>query len=70
MSISNHDKLACVTRELRLRVRVYDRLISRGKMTATERDREIALMTAIVADYEALTAADEPDLFTEREERL
>jgi hypothetical protein len=44
-------KLHCVERELKFRLRVYERLVERGKMTKRQRDREIELMTAIVDDY-------------------
>ncbi len=58
--ITNQDKLTCVKRELQLRRRVYDRLVANGTMTPTTKEREIALMAAIVADYEALSQARLP----------
>jgi hypothetical protein len=65
--ITNQDKLACVERELAFRNRVYARLITRGKMSPNEARRETMLMEAIVEDYRALVAADEPEftLFVE-----
>jgi hypothetical protein len=59
--VSNRDKLACAERELAFRLRVYDRLVARGKMTTAEQAREIELMSAIVVDYRALASADEPE---------
>jgi hypothetical protein len=59
--ITNRDKLLCAERELAFRFRVYDRLVVRGKMSKQEQEREIELMSAIVEDYRALAAADEPE---------
>ena len=59
--VTNREKLECAERELKFRFRVYDRLVARGKMTKTEQAREIELMSAIVEDYRALAAADEPE---------
>jgi hypothetical protein len=59
--ITNKDKLHCVERELAFRLRVYIRLISRGKMTANQAQREIELMAAICEDYRAFASADEPE---------
>ena len=68
-TISNHDKLHCAERELKFRFRVYDRLIVRGKMTEAQKAREIELMSAIVEDYRALAADEEPDLWLDIETR-
>lgn len=51
-------KLQCIDRELRYRRRVYSDRVERGTMTGRQRDREIALMEAIRADYEALAARE------------
>ena len=61
MTITNRDKLACAERELAFRSRVYDRLVVRGKMSKTEQGRELELMAAIVEDYRAAVACDEPE---------
>ena len=37
------DKLACVARELAMRVRVYARLVASGKKTQSWADQEIGL---------------------------
>ena len=58
--VTNKDKLACAERELKFRFRVYDRLVVRGKMSRAEQEREIEVMSAIVADYRTLASADEP----------
>ena len=50
--------------------RVYDNgLIVRGKMTEAQKAREIELMSAIVEDYRALAADEEPDLWLDIETR-
>lgn len=45
------EKLACIRRELSMRLRVYPRWIDNGKMTAAKANDEIAVMRAIEADY-------------------
>jgi len=60
MTVTNSDKLACVERELAFRHRVYTRLVASGKMSKEKQDREIELMSAIVEDYRAAAASDEP----------
>lgn len=61
MSITRDQKRRCLERELRMRKRVYPSLIGRGKMTQQEADREISIMTAILADYPEAQA----DMFEE-----
>jgi hypothetical protein len=58
--ITNADKLKCAERELSYRIRVYARLIERGKMTPHQAEHEIAAMASIVADYQKLT--EQPQL--------
>ena len=54
MSFTVEEKLACATRELKMRRRVYARLASERKMSPEQCAHEIACMEAIVADYEEL----------------
>lgn len=61
MAVTNADKLACAERELAFRLRVYARLVVKGRMTRAEQEREIEVMSAIVEDYRALASADEPE---------
>jgi hypothetical protein len=56
--ITNADKLACVTRELKYRKYVYPRWIDLKRMTAGRGAHEIAAMEAIVADYQKLVDAE------------
>lgn len=45
-------KKEAAERELKLRIRVYPRRVDAGYMSQAEADRQIALMRAIVADYD------------------
>ncbi len=56
--ISDREKLACARRELAMRRRVYPRWVEAGRMTREEAEREIAVMDAIVADYELRVTPD------------
>ena len=67
--ITNREKLLCAERELAYRHRVYVRLVTRDKMTPNEARHEIVLMSAIVDDYRALVADEEPDLFADIQTR-
>lgn len=51
MTISNADKADCAEREVKQRQRVYARLVEAGRMRSETAAREIAVMTAIAADY-------------------
>jgi hypothetical protein len=63
--ITNRDKFECVVRELGYRYRVYGRLVARGSMSQAQRNHEIEVMEAIVADYRELVSVEQPDLFAE-----
>jgi len=51
--ITARDKLACVEREFKMRMRVYPRLVVEGKMSAGRAELETKVMESIVADYRA-----------------
>jgi hypothetical protein len=51
-TITIADKLACAERELALRQNVYPRWVEQNRMSAGRAAREIAVMQAIVRDYE------------------
>ena len=53
MSVSTEAKLACVERELKLRQKVYARLVETHKMSPDRAEHEIACMRAIMKDYES-----------------
>ena len=55
LAFSTEDKLACALREVRQRERVYTGLVRRGKMSRELAARELRLMRAIAADYQAQT---------------
>jgi len=59
---STTEKLACVERELRYRIRVYARLVAEQKMTERQAGREIAVMGAIVEDYRKVRDLEQPEL--------
>lgn len=66
MGFSTKDKLSCARRELEMRKMVYPRRVASGRMTSYQEAREIALMAAIVQDYERLVddeRSGQSDLF-------
>lgn len=60
--ISTKEKLACATRELRMRTDVYPRWVDQGKMKAAFAARQIEVMRAIVDDYLKMDQAESPPL--------
>jgi len=50
MTPSLDDKIVCLTRELRLRRRVYPNRVADGRMSAAEAERELLVMQAILSD--------------------
>ncbi len=66
MIITTQDKLNEIERELRMRQRVYPRMIEAGKLKPEDASRQITVLTTIAADYRALVAAipaDQGSLF-------
>jgi hypothetical protein len=62
------DQMACVTRELAMRRRVYPRFVSQGRMTVEEATREAWHMQAVLDTLRALTGqptATQPDMLAE-----
>lgn len=55
---TRREKRECALREVRMRREVYPNLISRGRMSRSDAEREIKLMEAIAEDYR------EADLFS------
>lgn len=51
--ITNADKLRELKREGHQRSRVYPRLIEQGRLTAEQAERQNAILSAIILDYEA-----------------
>jgi hypothetical protein len=51
--ITAQEKLDCARRELAMRRRVYPRWVENQRMSQKQSEKEIAIMEAIVADYEA-----------------
>ena len=48
--------IACIERELELRRRVYPKRIAAGAMSQAAADRQIALMSAVLANLQAQRA--------------
>jgi hypothetical protein len=63
--ITNAVKLAELKRERAMRHRVYPRFIDAGKMTRAEADCALAVLNAIILDYENLAEGErrQNDLF-------
>lgn len=59
MDISIQEQIKCVEREIAMRRRVYPRLVISGKMTAREKDKQIATMQAV---YNTLILAERTHL--------
>jgi hypothetical protein len=51
--VSKAEKIAALVREIDLRERVYSRYMAEGKMSQSRAEREIEIMRAILADYQA-----------------
>lgn len=51
-------KREAIARELAFRMRLYPRRVTDGSMSRTQADHEIAVMRAVLADYEALAAKE------------
>lgn len=50
--ITKADKIRCLKREVAMRERNYPRWVDNGKMKQHDADREIAVMKAVLHDYE------------------
>lgn len=53
------EQIACVKREITMRLRVYPRLIAAGKMTPTKADYEVGAMRAVLATLETVAATEQ-----------
>jgi hypothetical protein len=58
MTITIPDKLKELRREMQMRHRVYPRLIGNGKMTQADADRAVAILRAVIEDYEKIVEAE------------
>ena len=57
------EKIECLDREIRLRRRTYPSKVAHRRMTQAKADREIAILSEILREYENLLAQE--DLFAE-----
>lgn len=62
MAYTDADKHKEAKHEVKMRKRVYPRLVQDGRMSFSDAERGIEIMEAIAADYE------EPDLFGRNDE--
>ncbi len=53
VTITTGDKIRCLKREIAMRERNYPRWVESGKMKQHDADREVAVMKAVLHDYEA-----------------
>lgn len=60
---TNAEKAKEAKREVAQRKRVYQRLVTNGRMSGADMERKIKIMDEIAADYDALDAKDQPSLF-------
>jgi len=57
-SFSAQEKFLAADREVRQRIKVYARLMRRGRMTRERAEYETNIMRAIASDYHALTVKE------------
>jgi len=50
--VSLEDKIRCLEREIAYREKVYGRLVANGTMNPEKAYREVAIMQAILEDYQ------------------
>ncbi len=58
IQFSREAKRAAIEREIKMRRRVYPRWVDDKRMTQAQADEQIAVMVAILADYDAPTAGE------------
>lgn len=64
MKYSIDQKIGCVSREIRMRERVYSHQVLDGRMTQEKADSEIGIMAEILTELKAQKDASEgPGLF-------
>lgn len=52
LPVTRDEKRACIERELRFRRRVYARKVAAGTMKRDAMEKELRVMSAILADYD------------------
>lgn len=63
MDYTNDQKISSLSREVRMRKRVYSRQVLEGRMDKAKADEEIGIMSEILAEYQARRDAEQPSLF-------
>lgn len=56
---TNDEKRICAERELKQRLKVYARLVDRGRMSLDQAAKETQMMTEIAGDYRKLAEAEQ-----------
>ena len=65
MDYSIDDKIACISRELGMRQRVYKRQVQEGKMDLAMAEKEVGIMARILTDYIKEKDSAQLSLFTD-----
>jgi len=60
MIITTNDKIKEIERELKLRRRCYSTWVLQGRMTQSVADKHIAIMEAILKDYQTILEKENP----------
>lgn len=63
MEYTIDEKIACLSREVGMRRRVYDRQVQEGRMDKAKADKETGIMEEILAEYQTQRDAAQPSLF-------
>ena len=63
MKYTLDEKIACLSREVQMRRRVYARQVNDGRMDAATAERETGIMGEVLAEYQAQRDALQPSLF-------
>lgn len=63
MKYTIDEKISCLSREVKMRCRVYARQVNEGRMDAATAEKETGIMAEVLAEYQAQQDALHPSLF-------
>lgn len=63
MKYTIDEKIACLSREVQMRRRVYAHQVNEGRMAAATAEKEIGIMTEVMEEYQTLQDHLNPSLF-------
>jgi hypothetical protein len=63
MEYTMDEKIACLSREVKMRQKVYPRQVQEGRIDAAMAKKELGIMVEILAEYQAQLDAVQPSLF-------